>query len=63
MVKLFYTTYISVEFVHHGIFRAKAGKGGIKGSIIFSTVYQHKSCTSYDQYLKTKFQISGQNTM
>ena len=30
MVQLFYTTYISVDNVHHEIFRAKVGKGGIK---------------------------------
>ena len=30
MVLLFYTTYISVDIAHHEIFRAKAGKGGIK---------------------------------
>ena len=29
MVKLFYTTYISVELAHHEIVRAKVGKGGI----------------------------------
>ena len=29
MVKLFYTTYISVDLAHHEIFRAKFGKGGI----------------------------------
>ena len=36
MVYLFYTTYISVDLAHHGIFRAKVGKGGImltKGAI------------------------------
>ena len=30
MVKLFYTTYISVDLAHHKIFRVKVGKGGIK---------------------------------
>ena len=30
MVLLFYTTYISVDFAHHEIFRAEVGKGGIK---------------------------------
>ena len=30
MVKLFYTTYISVDLAHHEIYRAKGGKGGIK---------------------------------
>ena len=30
MVKLFYTTYISVDLAHHEIFHAKFGKGGIK---------------------------------
>ena len=30
MVKLFYTTNISVDLVRHEIFRAKVGKGGIK---------------------------------
>ena len=29
MVELFYTTYISVDIVHHKLFRAKVGKGGI----------------------------------
>ena len=29
MVKLFYTTYISVDLAHHEIFHAKVGKGGI----------------------------------
>ena len=29
MVLLFYTTYISVDLAHHGIFHAKVGKGGI----------------------------------
>ena len=29
MVKLFYTTYISVHLAHHEIFCAKVGKGGI----------------------------------
>ena len=30
---LFYTTYISVDLVHHNIFSAKVGKGGIKVEI------------------------------
>ena len=29
MVKLFYTTYISIDLAHNKIFRAKVGKGGI----------------------------------
>ena len=29
MVKLFYTTYISVDLTNHEIVRAKVGKGGI----------------------------------
>ena len=29
MIKLIYTTYISVDIAHHEIFRAKVGKGGI----------------------------------
>ena len=29
MVKLFYTTCISVDLAHHEIFCAKVGKGGI----------------------------------
>ena len=29
MVKLFYTTYISVDLAHQVIFHAKVGKGGI----------------------------------
>ena len=30
MVKLFYTTHISVDLAHREIFPAKVGKGGIK---------------------------------
>ena len=30
MVKLFYTTYISVDLAHNEIFCANVGKGGIK---------------------------------
>ena len=30
MRSLFYTTYINVDLAHSEIFRAKAGKGGIK---------------------------------
>ena len=33
MVKLFYTTYISVDLAHHEIFRAKVGRGGINVNI------------------------------
>ena len=29
MVKLFYTTYISVDLANQEIFRAKVGEGGI----------------------------------
>ena len=29
VVKLFYTTYISVDLAHHELFCAKVGKGGI----------------------------------
>ena len=29
MIKLFYTTYISVDLAHHEISHAKDGKGGI----------------------------------
>ena len=29
MVYLCYTTFISVDLVQHGLFRAKVGKGGI----------------------------------
>ena len=29
MVKLFYTTYISIDLAYREIFRAKVGKGGI----------------------------------
>ena len=29
MIKLLYTTYISVDLAHHEIFRTKVGKGGI----------------------------------
>ena len=39
MVKLFYTTYISVDIAHHEIFRAKVGKGGIKDARCFSKKY------------------------
>ena len=31
MEYLIYTTYTSVDLAHHKIFRAKVGKGGIKG--------------------------------
>ena len=33
MVYLFYTTYISVDLVHHEIFCAKVGKSGINMGI------------------------------
>ena len=33
MVLLSYTTYISVDIVHHEIFRAKVGKGGINAQL------------------------------
>ena len=36
MVKLFYTTYISVDLAHHEIFHAKVGKGGISMSIHYA---------------------------
>ena len=29
MVKLFYTTYISVDLARHEVFRAKVGKGSM----------------------------------
>ena len=32
MVKLFYTTYNSVDLAHHEIYRAKGGKGGINSA-------------------------------
>ena len=32
MVKLLYTTYISVDLAHDEIFRPKVGKGGINNS-------------------------------
>ena len=38
MVKLFYTTYISVDLAHYKIFRAKVGKGGINGTYCNSRV-------------------------
>ena len=38
MVKLFYTTYTSVDLAHHEIFHAKVGKGGIKSKILIKTV-------------------------
>ena len=28
--QIFYTTFISVDLAHHGLFRATVGKGGIK---------------------------------
>ena len=34
MVRLFYTTHISVDLAHHEIFHAKVGKGGINESIL-----------------------------
>ena len=34
MALLFYTTYISVDFTHHEILRAKVGKGGIIAVIL-----------------------------
>ena len=40
MVKLFYTTYICVDLAHHQIFRAKVGKGGIKGNFVV-TLWNH----------------------
>ena len=30
MIELFYTTYISEDLVHHEIFHAKVGQGGIR---------------------------------
>ena len=38
MVKLFYTHYISVDVVHHKIFHAKVGKGGIKLLCVFELI-------------------------
>ena len=38
MVLLFYNTYISVDIVHHEIFRAKVGKGGIKRLDVFQSL-------------------------
>ena len=35
MVKLFYTTYISVDLAHREIFCAKVGKGGISEASIY----------------------------
>ena len=35
MVELFYTTYISVDLVQHGLFRAKVGAVGIMIYIIY----------------------------
>ena len=35
MVKLLYTTYISLEIQHHEIFRARVGKGGLISRILF----------------------------
>ena len=34
MVKLFYTTYISVDLAHYEIFHAKVGKCGISYCIV-----------------------------
>ena len=45
MVYLFYTTNISVDLAHREIFRAKVGKGGIKGhradNVIINKPYQN----------------------
>ena len=38
MVLLFYTSYISVDRAHHGVFRAKVGKGGIKDGYLLKLV-------------------------
>ena len=35
MVKLFYTTYISVDLAHHEICHVKIGKGGISSTVIW----------------------------
>ena len=45
MVLRFYTTFISVDLVHHEIFHAKVGKGGIN--------------TNLTQVLKQPYQYSG----
>ena len=51
MVLLFYTTYISVDPVHHEIYRAKVGKGGIKASIsVNGTTKQLRGFYEYGQY-------------
>ena len=36
---VFYTTYISVDLVHHVIFRAKVGMGGITWIILLARVF------------------------
>ena len=36
---IFYTTYISVDLAHHGIYRAKLDEGGIKITTLTSTTY------------------------
>ena len=39
MVKLNYTTYISVDLVQHGLFRAKVARGGIILYILCPKLY------------------------
>ena len=39
MVYLLNTTYICIDLAHHDIFRAKVGKGGIKLSASFETLF------------------------
>ena len=47
MVKVFYTTIISVDHAHHDIFHAKVGKGGIipSNQLLFTKKYKslHKT--------------------
>ena len=38
MVKLFYTTFISVDLAHQVIFHAKVGKGGIMCDITVKSI-------------------------
>ena len=43
MLKLFYSTYISVDHAHHEIFRAKVGKGGIINGTLNEKMFQEQS--------------------
>ena len=51
MVKLFYTTNISVDLAHHEIFRAKIGRGGIMPNRV-------NHITAYNLRNRNDFEIS-----